>query len=197
MKILIPLDGSIFAEEILEPVKKLAGRGKGRVELHLLRVVDPEDVRVTWIERPTPSTALAGEWTSGGPLLDPMRSIAGESAETRDQALDRLYNEADYYLGQVAERFFPEVAEKTVVFGGDAAEEILAYADSVEPDLIAIATHGRTGLAKLRLGSVAAKLLKARAYPLFMVRPDGLHGKDAGLEALPESEERSDLRLAA
>ena len=41
-------------------------------------------------------------------------------------------------------------------------------------DLIAIATHGRTGQAKLLLGGVAGELLKAHVAPIFMVRPEGL-----------------------
>ena len=60
------------------------------------------------------------------------------------------------------------------VMGENPAEEIVNYASREKVDLIAIATHGRTGLAKMMMGSVAGELLKARVAPLFMVRPEGL-----------------------
>jgi nucleotide-binding universal stress UspA family protein len=43
---------------------------------------------------------------------------------------------------------------------GDPAEEIIDYANSANIDLIVMGTHGRTGLERLLLGSVAEKVLR-------------------------------------
>ena len=80
-------------------------------------------------------------------------------------------------------RFFARGVEKMVVMGDDPAKEIADYARREKVDLIAIATHGRTGLARLTMGSVAGELLKARVAPLFMIRPDGLYYATSATDA--------------
>ena len=60
-------------------------------------------------------------------------------------------------------------AEATVLYG-DPAEEILAYAANREVDLIALATHGRTGMKRLLYGSVAEAILKRGKTPILVVR---------------------------
>ena len=62
-----------------------------------------------------------------------------------------------------------------MVVAEDPAEQILNHAREEEVDLIAMATHGRTGLARLLMGSVAHNLLQARVAPLMLVRPGELH----------------------
>ena len=83
--------------------------------------------------------------------------------------------QAEDYLAHISESFFSGGAQRAVLWGEDAAEEILDYAGQQKVDLIAMATHGRTGLARMLMGSVASKLLQARAAPLFMVRPEALN----------------------
>lgn len=178
MKILIPLDGSKFAEDVLEPVMRLAGRNDKIVALHLVRVVKDSEAHNTWNKFPPPGTEVPGIWSDSGipayhTPMAPLKHRPRSAVETKDQALDRLFYEAKEYLDQVADRLFPYVTKKTVVFGDDPAEELTNYAREEEVDLIAIATHGRTGLARLLFGSVAGKLAKAGATPLFTVHPGG------------------------
>lgn len=59
---------------------------------------------------------------------------------------------------------------KTCVRGGDAAPEILAAAREEAVDLIAMTTHGRTGPARLLLGSVAETVLRHADVPVFLLR---------------------------
>lgn len=54
---------------------------------------------------------------------------------------------------------------------GDAAERTLQAAHDVEADLIVVATHGRTGIRRLVLGSVAERILRRAAVPVVVVRP--------------------------
>jgi nucleotide-binding universal stress UspA family protein len=180
MKILIPLDGSRFSEDILEPIMRLANRSDKIVSLHLVRVVKTSDARITWNEAARSPTEVASIWTYGGIYsydtpLEPLKPWPNTPVDNKDQALDRLYNEAKDYLDRVAEHLFPYVTDKTVVFGDDPAEEIINYVRREEIDLMAIATHGRTGLARMLFGSVARKLAKADVVPIFTVRPGDKH----------------------
>ena len=58
-----------------------------------------------------------------------------------------------------------------VVAGADAAAAILDVAKEIRPSLIALSTHGRTGLARIRRGSVAERILRGAAFPLLLRVP--------------------------
>jgi nucleotide-binding universal stress UspA family protein len=62
---------------------------------------------------------------------------------------------------------------ETVIREGDAAAEILACADTLNPDLLVMGTHGRTGFERLVLGSVTEKVLRKASAPVLTV-PRGL-----------------------
>jgi nucleotide-binding universal stress UspA family protein len=55
---------------------------------------------------------------------------------------------------------------------GDPGGQILDYTAENEIDLIVIATHGRTGLNRMLLGSVAERVLRRSPVPVFIVKPD-------------------------
>jgi nucleotide-binding universal stress UspA family protein len=60
-----------------------------------------------------------------------------------------------------------------VVVARHAAEAILGEAESQANNLIALATHGRGGLKRLLLGSVADKIVRGAASPVLVCRPTG------------------------
>ena len=53
---------------------------------------------------------------------------------------------------------------------GDAAEEVLRVADDVGADLIVMGTHGRTGLGRVLMGSVAEAVLRGSRCPVLVVK---------------------------
>ncbi len=61
---------------------------------------------------------------------------------------------------------------------GDPAAQILAFAETWKPGLIAMSTHGRTGLERWARGSVAERVLRRSTYPLLLGNPRGLEGKE-------------------
>ena len=71
---------------------------------------------------------------------------------------------------------------------GDPAREIAAAALEEGADLIVLATHGRTGLAHVFLGSVAETTVRLSTVPVLTVRP-------AGFGRVPEAAERPDGQL--
>lgn len=143
-RMLIPLDGSALAEQALSPALALAGIFHSQVVL--LRVVAP--VRAEVVE---------------GVLVDP--SLA---ARMQDEA----YVEADKYLKGICEKYArPGLVLHAEVRTGSAAEQILAFAEAAPSDVIAMATHGRTGLRRWVYGSVTEKILRTARCSMLVVRP--------------------------
>lgn len=61
-----------------------------------------------------------------------------------------------------------------VLHGDRVPDAIVDYASGLPASLIAMATHGRSGLARFALGSVAASVVHAARCPVLVIRPDGL-----------------------
>ena len=74
---------------------------------------------------------------------------------------------------------------RVAVAEGDVADQLLRLIRDERPDLVVVGTHGRTGLDRLVLGSVAQRLLRTSPRPVLVVRPPrrGAHG-DAGLRRI-------------
>jgi len=65
------------------------------------------------------------------------------------------------------------VTTKTTLSVGVPEDEILKVAESTRAELIVMGTHGRTGLEKLRLGSVAEAVLRGTTTPILLLRAAG------------------------
>jgi nucleotide-binding universal stress UspA family protein len=69
----------------------------------------------------------------------------------------------------------PEIPVRHVLLAGDPAEEIVRYGRDTGMDLIVMGTHGRTGLERLLLGSVAEKVLRDASCSVLVVKlPKGI-----------------------
>ncbi|HEU5303562.1 MAG TPA: universal stress protein [Gemmatimonadales bacterium] len=146
-EILLPLDGSPLAEAALEPGAALARLWDG--EVSLVQVVPP----------------IALE--ANPPLAFPT-GYDEQVTEMRREA-------AEDYLRDVAERLreLGTKASGVAVLGGGVAETLLELAEPDRVGLIVIATHGRGGVRRLVLGSVADKLVRAAEVPVLVIRPTG------------------------
>jgi nucleotide-binding universal stress UspA family protein len=84
--------------------------------------------------------------------------------------------QAEAYLEPVARRLREQGLEvrTRVVVARHAAAAILQEAQAQGSNLLALATHGRHGLNRLLLGSVADRLLRAAALPVLVYRPTGV-----------------------
>ncbi len=172
MKVLVPLDGSTFAEAVLPSVEKLAADGS--VTVTLATVVNPAGQRTTWVRPPVMPEDVRGRADVGGGIVVPTDTRRSVPAESRMQAEEAARTEAEDYLTRTAHQRFPEGAQIRVLLGSDVAEQLLAFARQEEVDLIAMATHGRTGVAMVVMGSIADKILRAGVAPVMMVRPERL-----------------------
>ncbi len=142
-RIVVPLDGSESAEAALEPARVMA-RTFGAT-LTLLRVV-PAPMELTSV--------------SGVPGV----RVEGEGHRTRTA-------EASSYLDGVAAGFGDPRPETLVVEHRGAAEGVIAGVQRAEGDLVVLSTHGRGGLARAVLGSVADKVIRGSVQPVLAIRP--------------------------
>lgn len=83
--------------------------------------------------------------------------------------------ELDAYLESLAHAGRPCAG---VVRFGDPAQEIVAYAEEAACDVIVVGTHGRRGLTRWLLGSVAEKLVRSSHIPVLTVRADGEEARE-------------------
>ena len=143
--ILVPLDGSKRAEAILRYVEELAQCYQAKVIL--LHVIEPEP-----------------------PVVGPDLVYPGLS----DEELERRAKEAESYLAARQGEFREKGIEvKTRVAHGPIVAEIINAAEREGAELIAMASHGRTGMARVFYGSVAAGVLHRIDRPLLLVRSEG------------------------
>ena len=103
-----------------------------------------------------------------------LRLLRVEHPQRRRQAAQaaapgRLVQGAETYLAGVAHRLAAEgIRAIPVVRVGDPPVEILDEVWERRPDLVAMATHGRTGLTHLRLGSITEQVLRASPVPVLL-----------------------------
>ena len=169
MKILVTLDGSTFSEAILPAAAQIA-RATG-AEVHLLSVVEEPSVRRSWVEAIAMGEAGAGELMLP-PGAMPRYPDAGPSAEADAQSLEQAISSVEQYLAEAALRF-PAGAIPKAIAGHDPVAAITEYSKEHGIDLIAMSTHGRSGLGRWVYGSNADKLLQSTTIPMLLIRPQG------------------------
>ncbi len=99
----------------------------------------------------------------------PPTLIEGVRVEVED--IDRRRAEADEYLASIAVELRAKgVRVRTMVRRGEPAHEIRGGAREAGAELIAMTTHGRSGLGRLLFGSVAEAVLRQSEVPVFLMR---------------------------
>ena len=145
-KILVPLDGSEFSECALGHVRAIA-KGCQVPEVVLLRVLEP-----------VPNVVYAYV------IDDNLRKNIEKNAQT----------EFKDYLSKTADSLKRDgIVASIVVVSGQPADAILDYTKKNAVDLIIMSTHGRAGLSRWTLGSVADRVVRHSAAPVLTVSPAG------------------------
>jgi nucleotide-binding universal stress UspA family protein len=139
-KVLVPLDGSKTAEKVL-PLARCFARGL-QIPVELLGVVD---------------------------LAEMARHVTADQASMIRTLVDDATRRFENYLKGFAKNF-PAGSVRYTVQQGNAAEAIVESAATEKDTLIAMATHGRSGLDRWLLGSVAEKVLRGASNPVLLVR---------------------------
>lgn len=146
-KILVPLDGSKVAEAVLPYVEELvSGLARGiKGEVTLFHVLSP-----TYY-------VVAGE--------------AGAPVPYTEAEIEQIKKKTVGYLDKAGEGLRSKGAIVECKVGvGRAAEEINKAAEEISADLVAMSTHGRSGLSRWAFGSVTDRVLRGGNRPILMVR---------------------------
>jgi nucleotide-binding universal stress UspA family protein len=149
-KILVPLDGSPRAEKILPHVEELAALGKS--DVILVQVVESSSAEFV------PSLSM---------MTTPQDiDLYWKSLQAAEEA-------AHKYLGDLAAKLAKKkIKAETYVYRGDAVNTIVNLAKEKKADLVAMASHGRSGLPRVFYGSVANGVLHKVDRPLLLVRSE-------------------------
>ncbi len=145
-KILVPLDGSEVAKSVLPVVEEFAKTmGASLVLYHSV----------------APLSAYPGFESAGAAALG--------------EAVEEMQRQAREILARAAEEVKARGVEATTVVSlGTAVDGVLTAAAELDVDLVAIATHGRSGLGRAILGSVADGVIRRSAdVPCLVIRPSG------------------------
>lgn len=146
--ILCPLDLSNASPEVLRWASLLAASYNARLQI----------LHAEWVEYPRyflPSQA--GE----------LAAAAERTRRKIGEDLKKLVNET----------ISADMTYEATILEGHPVERILEYAEQHRPDLIVMGSHGRSGLARMRLGSVAENVVQQTSIPALIVRAPG--GKPA------------------
>lgn len=111
-------------------------------------------------------------------LLQVVQAPLGDAPEAgqteEDRAIREVAVEALSYLGTIAGKLKEEgsIKVRSEVLEGPAADGILGFAHREDVDLIIMSTHGRTGISKLLMGSVAEKVMLTTKRPVMLIKPE-------------------------
>ena len=164
--VLIPLDGSPFSRQIVPHIRHVFD--PAAYQLVLLQVAEPPAGMLG-----VPSQSFASVWPLPLQAYGTARDVEGArhpiyASQQEQNTCAEI--KAGLSVEQAVLRYAGYVVSVSVRFG-DPAEEIVACARESDSDLVAMATHGRTGLRHLLMGSVAEQVLRRLAIPVMLVRP--------------------------
>jgi nucleotide-binding universal stress UspA family protein len=146
--ILVPLDGSPRAEHILPHVENLAIQYKAKVIF--IQVMEPLQI------------------------ANPSLHVTSALTDTVKESLkdfNRRYEEINTYLsGRQGEFREKGIDVRKFVEQGPVVETIISVAQRENADLIAMASHGRSGMSRVFYGSVAAGVLQQIDRPMLIIR---------------------------
>lgn len=141
-KILVPLDGSPFAEAVLPHAQEIAL--KEGAEIILLRI----------------PAAPAAEFLNRQPAIA-ARIVDGETAAAEK-----------YVAAKMKSLERRNIKAQAITRVGPVPDTILEVAETTHADLIAMSTHGRTGAQRWLLGSVADQIVHRARIPVMLIHPN-------------------------
>ncbi len=164
-KIMIPLDGSKLAECVLPHAEAFFKNGLIKTAV-FLRVMEPLPLRLY-------------DDVAESFMTSAYENAYGQKLATWEKLEQERKTAVETYLKQIAAPFTQYGSEvKCEVLEGRVAETIASYAEQNGIDLILIATHGRSGVGRWLMGSVADRVLRSSRIPVMMINATGCAGAE-------------------
>lgn len=168
IRVLVPLDGSVLAETALKPAAALSAilSAPEKGQLHVVRVL------------PLPEPMSAVEEMNGARQLD---ISAGQTyLQSTVEAWQEKADSMDIPSIEASVVEHPEVAENIIRIAEEGFPATEKTAAKKACDVIALTTHGRSGLTRWAMGSIAERILDGSRLPLLAV-----HASWSGKQHLP------------
>jgi nucleotide-binding universal stress UspA family protein len=147
-RIMAPVDGSAYSEAALNFAKSMSATFGA--ELHVVRVAE-----------------TASLYSSLG-----YETYAPGAGQPMSDVVEYMVNETHKYISGVTKELKGQGYDaQGAVLEGFAGEELLGYEKKIEPQLVVMATRGRSGFDRFIFGSVAERILKSGTTPVLMVKP--------------------------
>ncbi|HLA05548.1 MAG TPA: universal stress protein [Syntrophales bacterium] len=159
-KVMVPLDGSDLAECVLPHVKDFIKSSLAKTVVFVM-VVEPLPLLLYGESVEAFPVSTYGE--SYAARLEHWQTVEAE----RKSAAEEYLKKASSFLNEYGERVQCEVLI------GKVAQTLAAYAEDKNVDLTMIATHGRSGVSRWIMGSVADRVFRSSNAPVLMVRTPG------------------------
>jgi nucleotide-binding universal stress UspA family protein len=166
MKVLVPLDDSEVSLAIMPTLQRMAASAAD-TEFHFMTVRDPDEVKERRMgEIMSDAPTIVG---SVGPVIpEPLPKVV----ETRGQAIERVEEKLELWMKDIQGKNLPGAnVAYHIDFEDDAADAIIARANNLDADVIAMATHARTGFRRAFVGSVTEKVIREGKRPVLVVAP--------------------------
>jgi nucleotide-binding universal stress UspA family protein len=141
-RILVPVDGSPFSEAVFPKLLQLGAPGKTTIE-------------VISVPNPPPYSGMSDGGIDYAAWLEVENKYASQAVAHAASTLREMGFEVHTHVGN-----------------GDVSQAIVDRAASTGAELIAMSTHGRSGISRALLGSVADRVAHHARVPVFLVRPD-------------------------
>ena len=154
---IVPLDGSELAEAALPYAAAIAGRMN--MKMTLVRALSIDNI------------AYSEGYNLGNMLNEAEAEIEADARRHLTSQARRLREEG--------------LNVQTEILLGSASSEIVALARQTDHNMIALATHGRSGMNRLLMGSVAEAVVRASGDPVLVVRPSTGVTPDPALSNAP------------
>ena len=147
-KVLVPLDGSKVGEAALPVIDQLVGKlaSGAKIEITLLGVI-----------------TLLRHWVVVGEASAPVSYTEEELKMIKERVSNYLTKTGETLKGK-------GIKVSTMVTTGNAGDEIMKAAADINADLIAMSTHGRSGLRRIAFGSITDKVIRGSSIPVLLVR---------------------------
>jgi len=150
-KIMVPLDGSELAECVLPHVEAIT-TGCKIAYVVFVRVIDPAKLSA---------------------ILPAQGELGSQDKNRRVEEEHRRKTAEDYLKKIVQENAIANAVLSYKVLEGKVPETLADWAEKNEVDLIVIASHGRSGISRWVMGSVADRILRSVCVPVLMIRAPG------------------------
>jgi len=163
--ILYPTDGSKGAAAVLDHARDLAETYDAT--LHVLFVVDTDHVETGMVVR----RGEDGDWKTGMVKRDEPTAGKGHMSRHEEDMRESIEEQGHHLTQEIASWLADEDLEAvTAVRHGEPAQTITEYANENDVDLVMMGTHGRRGIRRRLIGSVAEKVVRLADQPVMTVR---------------------------